>query len=78
MAYDYIATELVIGKDPELYVVMQGRTDQWSVPAQGFNLQAECLSYRRDCKIHVLDTRELRRGWLEREYPEDDQQQRVQ
>jgi len=78
MAYDYIATERVIGKAPELYVVMQGRTDQSSGPALGFNLQAEYSTYRRDCNIRVLDTRELRRGWPEREYPEDDQQQRVQ
>ena len=36
------------------------------------------VQYRSDCNIHVQDTRELRRGWPEREYPKDEQQLRVQ
>ena len=78
LAYDYVANVLDIGKEPELDIVMQGRTDQWSGPALGFNLQVKCLSSRSDCNIKVLDTRELRRGWPEREFTEDVQQQRVQ
>ena len=78
IAYDYIAHELEVGKDAEQYVVMQSRTDQWNGPALGFKLQSECLLFRSDCNIHVLDTRELRRGWPEQEYPKDKQQLRVQ
>ncbi len=78
MAYEYIENVLEIGKESELFIVMQGRSDQWSGPALGFNLQAGCISSRKDCTIRVLDTREMRRGWPEQVYPEAVQQMRVQ
>jgi hypothetical protein len=78
MAYEYIENVLEIGNESELFIVMQGRSDQWSGPALEFNLQAGCLSRRKNCNIRVLDTRELRRGWPEQAYPEDVQQMRVQ
>ena len=75
-AYRFIAETLDISNQKELDIVMLGRTDLWNGPALRFHLEAQCMFTETGCKIIVLDSRELRRGWPEQNYSEEEQKER--
>jgi len=77
-AYQFIADVLDVSHQNNIEIVMLGRSDQWNGQALQFHLEAACMSAGGRCDISVQDTRVLRKGWPEQEYPPDIVSQRLE
>lgn len=76
-AYRFIGESLDITDQRALELVMLGRTDQWSGQALRFNLETRCMENPGGCQVTVLDSREIRLGWPEQEFTEQEQNERM-
>jgi hypothetical protein len=76
-AYRFIGDSLDITHQSALELIMLGRTDQLNGQALRFNLETRCMANPSGCWVAVLDSREIRLGWPEQEYTEDEQKDRM-
>lgn len=76
-AYRFIGDSLDIDHQRALEVVMLGRTDQWSGQALRFNLETRCMASSEGCQVAVLDSREIRLGWPEQQFTQQEQDERM-